>query len=106
MATRTLSTSLYSLARSCDEVLASLVEHTKSSDYQQYSNDLEDGLGRFRVWAKNLGAFQNPKSNSSLDHRLIDGKEMRDAVRENLEELNGASVKGIAPSYIVTRISL
>lgn len=94
--------SLSALARSCVEALEDLVQenrdvvHVEQSSPVEYehSNLIDDCLGRFKVWARNLGAFQNPESQSSLDYRLHDGEEMRDAVKEQLEGLLESSLRG------------
>lgn len=48
---------------------------------------LDDELGRFRVWAANIGALQ--KGHSSLDYRLREAPLVRDNVQKLLKELHG-----------------
>lgn len=50
----------------------------------EYLPDIEDTLGRFRVWAKDLGVFLPSTSQASLDQRLRDGREMGTAIRREL----------------------
>jgi len=90
MATTTLS----SLARACDKELSGIVGCVQASEYKTRWHTFDDSLGRLRVWAENLGAYQTPESRSSLDYRLRDGYEMRDAIQEGLENLCEWSTKG------------
>ena len=47
--------------------------------------DFEDELGRFRVWAGNIGAHR--VGQRSLDHRLRDATELKEAVEAYLTDL-------------------
>ncbi|KAJ3497062.1 hypothetical protein NLG97_g2188 [Lecanicillium saksenae] len=75
---------LSTLARSCDETLERLQE-VESSTGLICPATLYDDLGRFRVWASNLGAFLGPKNQFSLDYRLRESENMQEAVREKLD---------------------
>ncbi|KAK1770845.1 hypothetical protein QBC33DRAFT_566309 [Phialemonium atrogriseum] len=48
---------------------------------------VEDSLGRFMVWARNLGAFRDPNSTSSLDYRLRNGNQMQTNVKAALQDI-------------------
>ncbi|KAH7136277.1 hypothetical protein EDB81DRAFT_693283 [Dactylonectria macrodidyma] len=84
-----------SLALSCNVLLESLVGTAQAPEETQPEQGLpadlchllEDELGRFRVWAANLGAFQDSKSPRSLDYRLRDGPVMRSSVVSGLKRL-------------------
>lgn len=54
---------------------------------------VEDQVGRFRLWAGNIGAFQEGRS--SLDYRLRDAKFMAQNVQRLLDSLQVAAGKGI-----------
>lgn len=43
--------------------------------------------GRFRIWAGNVGAFQNSDIKSSLDYRLRDAPKIATQIIELLDEL-------------------
>jgi hypothetical protein len=64
---------------------------------------LEDEIGRFRVWAGNLGALQ--KGHSSLDYRLRDSPNLLSSALKLLNELEHnlnetyAVVSGARPPY-------
>ena len=65
------------------------------------SSLIEDSFGRFKVWARNLEALQNPVSRSSLDYRLRDGERMRCAVKNNLGDVLESSLRGLVnPLYM------
>ncbi|KAJ4197281.1 hypothetical protein NW759_016331 [Fusarium solani] len=48
---------------------------------------LEREQGRFRIWARNIGALRDPTSTSSLDSRLHDAPKFRNAIASVLEGL-------------------
>ena len=52
----------------------------------------EDQLGRFRIWAKNIGVFA--KGHASLDYRLRDSAEVGLLMIEQLEALQDSVQKG------------
>lgn len=84
---QTPATTLSSLSRDCDTVLDEFVKAIGASEYASIANSLHDAVGRFRVWANNIGAFQRSTSQASLDYRLRDGEAMRGAVRRQLERV-------------------
>ncbi|VUC31853.1 unnamed protein product [Clonostachys rosea] len=71
------------------------VAKEKHDDLSQLKHDLaetlEDELGRFRVWSGNLGAFHEPTSPSSLEHRLRDGPKMKESIITGLQRLEDVS---------------
>lgn len=54
---------------------------------------VEDQIGRFRLWAGNLGALQEGRS--SLDYRLRDAKFIAENVRRLLDSLQASLIGGI-----------
>jgi hypothetical protein len=67
--------------RNCQDGAASADLHSLISVSQ-----LEDEMGRLRLWAGNIGALQ--KGHSSLDYRLRDSKHAYDQVLNLLKELH------------------
>lgn len=55
---------------------------------------LEDELGRFRVWAGNVGAHRNGRI--SLDHRLREASQAHKKVVDLLKDLNETLRRGKA----------
>ena len=47
-----------------------------------------DELGRFRIWAGNIGAFQTIKLQSSLDYRLREAPKILRQIVQLLEDLS------------------
>ncbi|KAK4219486.1 hypothetical protein QBC37DRAFT_136615 [Rhypophila decipiens] len=77
----------------------------KSSDEEsQTLASCQDALGRFRVWASNIGAAQPARSNKSLDYRLRDALKMKSAVISGLKRLRISAnqvlaiLSGLAPN--------
>ncbi|KAH8898865.1 hypothetical protein GQ53DRAFT_878085 [Thozetella sp. PMI_491] len=58
-----------------------------SQSHEQPLEGLETEQGRFRVWARNIGALRDPRSSSSLDSRLHDAPKARNAIVSILEAL-------------------
>ena len=52
----------------------------------------EDQLGRFRIWAKNIGVFA--EGHASLDYRLRDSAEVRLLMVDQLETLQNSVQRG------------
>ena len=57
--------------------------------------DIQDELGRFKIWGGNIGAFQPKTMRSSLEHRLQDASKTRQHLlnllgdlQESLDESN------------------
>lgn len=53
---------------------------------------LQDELGRFRVWAGNVGAHQSGRT--SLDHRLREASQVHKQVTDLLSDLGRALQEG------------
>ena len=49
---------------------------------------VQDQIGRFRVWAGNMGAHHPAGSRMSLDYKLKEASHIHDTVVELLEELS------------------
>ena len=86
-----------SRTKKCVELFERLNEVTHQPDEQRKDTVLTsegvDGLGRFRIWAGNIGAFQRFESKSSLDYRLRDARKivlqivsLLDDLAESLED--------------------
>jgi hypothetical protein len=50
-------------------------------------DDVEDELGRFKIWGGNIGAFQPISMATSLEHRLRDASRTREQVLKLLQDL-------------------
>lgn len=75
----------------CLTAFKTLESHLKSRDDLQSlvsSHELSDELGRFKVWAGNIGALQSGPS--SLDSRLKDASHVREAIVRLLQDLSQA----------------
>ena len=72
----------------CLQAFKAVLQHVKSladQDANTVQDDFNDELGRFRVWAGNIGAHRTGQS--SLDHRLRDATELKDTVLRYLKDL-------------------
>jgi hypothetical protein len=74
------SSPIASRAKKCLELFTALVALPHQPN-EQPGHDLSaaeavDCLGRFKIWAGNLGAFQQFESKSSLDYRLRDASKI------------------------------
>lgn len=74
-------------ARSCLELLENLVELSGKSDIVRQA-DAVDVLGRFKLWAGNMGALHSFIVKTSLDFRLRENPKVSGRITELLEELN------------------
>ena len=70
-----------------------LVGNTNEGKYPLFSTELEDELGRFRLWANNIGAASTGRR--SLDYRLRDEKYLFQNVRSLLKDLKNTLSDGI-----------
>ncbi|CAI7607967.1 unnamed protein product [Penicillium glandicola] len=85
-ATSTSRTNISSVVVQCLKVLSRLVSEDLSSFASEVPPALwKDELGRFRVWAANIGAHQTGQS--SLDHRLRDASHIREQTLRVLQRL-------------------
>ena len=64
---------------------------------------LVDQLGRLKIWAGNIGAFQELPLPSSLDYRLREAPRIVDQVIELLNDLNETLQEGRAISQMCTQ---
>lgn len=71
--------------------LCTAVEKDASGPNPQ-SVQLYDDLGRFRVWAANIGAHRHGKS--SLDYRLQEASHLKVKIKDFLRELDETLRKG------------
>jgi hypothetical protein len=53
-----------------------------------------DQLGRFKIWAGNIGAFQELSTPSSLEHRLREAPKVGAQVAELLDDLEETLQEG------------
>jgi hypothetical protein len=83
------------------QILTDALRASDSKSTEEVDSDaLEDEIGRFRVWAGNLGALQ--KGHSSLDYRLRDSPNLLSSALKLLNELEhnlnetfrGANING------------
>lgn len=81
--------SISALTKSCDRRLLNAIHclDDKSPHANKYDTLLNESLGRLRVWANNLGAYQHPAASSSLDYRLRAAQDMREAILDELYTL-------------------
>lgn len=93
--TGTLSiASLYGVCVSSFNQLFNLLQEPDCDFLGQLSEtDLEEELGRFRVWAGNSGAHQNGRV--SLDHKLREAHNVHQTVRDLLGDLDDALKEGM-----------
>lgn len=82
------------LCKTCKQIFESLRQTIPASPYRTLDNVVEDQMGRFQVWAGNIGAFQQPGSTSSLDYRLKESELIRNSVQSGLRRLNSATTRG------------
>jgi hypothetical protein len=90
--------------RSFAQVRKSLPAASLALSGQIQLDAFEDELGRFRVWAANVGALQ--KGHSSLDYRLREAPLVRDNVLKLLIELHECLQEStfpcLDPSFLVS----
>ena len=65
---------------------------------------LVDQLGRLKIWAGNIGAFQELPLQSSLDYRLREAPKIVHQVIELLSDLNETLQEGIAISQYLSNL--
>lgn len=79
-----------------NQVCSLLQDPDRESQYGITYSKICDELGRFRIWAGNIGALQHVNVRSSLDYRLKDAPMLRDQISRLLVDLNAALVDGKA----------
>ncbi|RYP07570.1 hypothetical protein DL765_009120 [Monosporascus sp. GIB2] len=69
-----------------------------SSIHPQLRNDLENQLGRFKIWAGNIGIFA--PGNASADHRLRDDQDVKEVIIQMLDRLRQRIKQAIDPPIL------
>ena len=94
--------SIASLGRQCVSYFDQLRHLLRDSDPQRHAGISYSGacdkLGRFRIWAGNIGALQDERKQSSLDFRLREAPRIADQVVELLQDLS-ESLNGGSTSF-------
>lgn len=85
------------LSLACQRNLGELSNALESTNGDKFQNELssteiEDELGRFRMWASNIGALSAGKA--SLDYRLRDAEYLFQNVKSLLQDLKEGLSKG------------
>lgn len=86
--------SISSMAQKSRQQLESLLHQFGPNGSSGDLVRVEDSLGRFMVWARNLGAFRDPNSTSSLDYRLRNGNQMQANVKAALQDIAESASRG------------
>ena len=80
-----------SCAKNCLGLFEDLVELLRQpahqDDYGISDAETTDAFGRFKIWAGNIGAFQQIDLKSSLDFRLRDTPKISTQILEILDDL-------------------
>jgi len=95
-------------AKNCVGLFEDLVELLRQPEHRRaYGLSdavVTDALGRFKIWAGNIGAFQGQDVKSSLDFRLRDTPKISTQILEILDDLAESLVDGrcsvLSPSSI------
>lgn len=97
MSTANFST-LNSLGKKCitlfNQIYALLDQPDRSYQEDLSADDIQDELGRFKVWAENIGALQPRDMKSSLEYRLRDASRTRQQVQQFLGDLRESLTEG------------
>ena len=87
---------LASLSLDCERRFDELYEAIEATDavseFRPSLPDLEDELGRFRLWAGNIGALKTGRA--SLDYRLRDAAYLSQNAKSLLEGLTESLTEG------------
>lgn len=101
------STDISSVTRKCARSFQDLVQKLRLSDGEydpQFPlTDAEEDLGRFNLWATNLGAHHT--SSRSLDYRLQNAPDVRDHVLRLLRDLYQLLLDGKSKALTVLKIA-
>lgn len=73
-------------AKICRDLLADIMSHLSQHDPLFIGVELQDEMGRFNLWAANIGVFAS--LHASLDFRLIDVPEIKTQFLRQLDILN------------------
>ncbi|KAL4908772.1 hypothetical protein BDW74DRAFT_174004 [Aspergillus multicolor] len=99
-------TSINSLLGACARSFASALNPQlyNHADYVNSSVDLDEELGRLRLWAGNLRAHRKPRDRLSLDHRLREAPELLKLACEHLSDIRDSlqAVNTAVRSEVVT----
>ena len=101
-----VSTHIAPYALSCIRLLGNLAALMRDPNCQlrdQLSlSDVEDALGRFKVWGGNLGAFvTSTSSKRSLDHRLREASQIKDQLIKLLARLSSSLERGKSTTFLL-----
>lgn len=77
-----------SCIRSFERLIAILSDRDSLWDGETSLSVAQDELGRFRVWAGNIGGLQQGSKSSSLDYRLREAPQVKGQVMRLLDDLN------------------
>ena len=90
--------SISSLTTICLREFLELIELSTSVDNAfEIGPNLQDELGRLRVWIGNLGAHRKQADRLSLDHRLREAPGLHSQVRNHITALIEAVQEGTSP---------
>jgi hypothetical protein len=85
--------------RSCVAAINELCAKLRNPDCKYLDeispSAVEDESRRFKVWANNIGAFQGPQKQSSLDYRLREAPQVRQQVVRLLDRLSFSATQGL-----------
>ncbi|ORX98944.1 hypothetical protein BCR34DRAFT_142156 [Clohesyomyces aquaticus] len=84
-ATHAITLSL--VARDCDQLLSNILEAGHTPGYKNTLATVEDSRGRLRVWAAGLGCYRDLNDRDSLDYRVRNQREVRDAIGQELSKI-------------------
>lgn len=102
--------SIASLGRQCVSYFDQLRHLLRDSDPQRHAGISYSGacdeLGRFRIWAGNIGALQDEHKQSSLNFRLREAPRVADQVVELLQDLSESLDEGSTSFCTVKRAHL
>lgn len=67
----------------------------QQSQYGLSGSEVRDSLGRFRIWAGNIGALQKFASKSSLDYRIREAPKIGAQIISILDDLAESLEDGV-----------
>lgn len=88
----------------CQRYFVAFIDALETSSEQKHQDELsgttvENELGRFRIWASNIGALNIGRA--SLDYRLRDAEYLHQNVNSLLEDLKQSLNEGLFKNYPV-----
>ncbi len=99
----TISFVSFCCLQSFNDVLLSLRASGDEFSGQLSAQDILDELGRFKIWAGNIGALQSGRS--SLDFRLRDAPHVSTTIIQILDDLQESLQEGLSSFFWVEKIS-